>query len=234
MSHKEAAKEASPGRSASDTMCAVDDRVIARLMREGWASFAGTLEDVTAHARHRGWVAVPMRRDDPVVSELRPLAASDARPNSLSSRTGMNAQPLHTDGAHLAQPPDIVALAGTSPHPTATRLWRVQTPDAPWDDLHHGIFCVSDGRRRSTCVAMVGRSVRFDPFCMSPCDGRARRVAAYFQSAFERSDRHEWGSSEPEVLLIDNRRTLHAREAVLPTDPPRLLHRIAFRYLETT
>ncbi len=211
----------------------MDDTAMGDLNRHGWTSFAATLEDVIVHAATLGWEAVPVRRGDPLISSLRPVSASRARPNSLSSRTGMGAQPLHTDGAHLLEPPDIVALASISPHPAATRLWAMQASDVPWEDLRHGLFRVCDGRMSFYSLAVQDDFIRFDPFCMTPCDGRARRVVEFFRSSFATSKRHEWSSDNPEVLMIDNRRTLHARDAVCPTDPPRLLRRIAFRQMVT-
>src|SRR3546814_10809010 len=92
------------------------DTAAPRLTRHPWVSFPGTLEDVIDRARRLGWEAVSMRDGDPPVSELRPVPADRARPNSLSSRTGLGAQPLHTDGAHLERPPDVIALARSEEH----------------------------------------------------------------------------------------------------------------------
>lgn len=199
------------------------------LTQRGWASFGGTLEDVTDYARETGWQAVALRRGDDVITKLRAVTAAEARPNSISSRTGMGAQPLHTDGAHLETPPDVVALASACSHRASTRLWTSNGANAPWDDLRHGVFHVSDGTVRRYCFAGDGTSIHFDPCCMTPLDERSRRVVRFFRTAFDTAYQHQWNRKTPEVLLIDNRRTLHAREAVDPADPSRHLSRIAFR-----
>lgn len=147
----------------------------------------------------------------------------------MSARTGMEAQPLHTDGAHLKQPPDLIALAASRPHPAATRVWVSHRSVVPWEDLRHGVFRAFDGRRHRYLVATDGARIAFDPCCMEPLDSRARRVVDFFSSAFHESERFGWDTDSPMVLLIDNQYTLHAREAVGPTDPPRLIQRIAFR-----
>jgi alpha-ketoglutarate-dependent taurine dioxygenase len=207
----------------------VDTQVLERLRRQGTVVVPGTVDDLLVSAKHRGWKAIHLRRGDPLVSDLRPVSASDARPNSLSSRTGTGPQPLHTDGAHLEAPPDVVAPASTAAHPVPTRIFRLEGDDAPWHDLWNGVFRISTGRRMFLCEAVVERTLRFDPFCMTPCDSRAIRVAEFFVSSLAASVAHEWNNPQPEVLLIDNRRVLHAREAV-PTDaPPRRLQRVAFR-----
>jgi alpha-ketoglutarate-dependent taurine dioxygenase len=207
-------------------------QALAELPERGWVVFSGGLEDVSEYAEREGWKPVTLRRGDEVVSDLRSVGTAEARPNSMSSRTGLGAQPLHTDGAHLAYPPDVVALAAASSHRAATRLWASHGADAPWDDLRHGVFRVSDGRAHRHRFAADGDSIRFDPCCMTPLDARSRRVTGFFQRALKQSDRHQWAGDGPEVLLIDNRRTLHAREAVDPADPPRHLARIAFQLPE--
>lgn len=212
----------------------MNDAALADLARDGWTSFAGTLEDVIKSAALLGWQPVSLRRGDPLVSELRPVPASAARPNSLSSRTGTGPQPLHTDGAHLLQPPDVVALSSIDAHPASTRVFALHPADRRSEDLRHGVFRVSDGRRSFYSFAMQDERLRFDPFCMSACDGYSRRVVEFFRAAFTASGRHDWSRESPQVLLIDNRRTLHAREAVTREAPPRLLRRIAFRQPETT
>lgn len=207
----------------------VDPEIFDKVQCHGVIEVQEALDDLLVAASDLGWKAVPLRRGDPVVSELRPLSADKARPNSLSSRTGTGTQPLHTDGAHLDAPPTVVALAATAGHPVSTRLFSmVEAVDAPWADLRHGIFRISDGRRQFLSTAMQGRSVRFDPFCMAPCDSRAQRVVDFFRSAWPSSTKHEWSDDQAELLLIDNRQVLHAREAVPSGAPPRVLRRVAF------
>lgn len=199
------------------------------LAERGWASFGGTLEDLTDYAGRAGWQPVALRRGDDVITDLRAVRAAEAHPNSISSRTGMGAQPLHTDGAHLEMPPDVVALASACSHRAATRLWTPRGADTPWEDIRHGVFRVSDGMASRYRSAGGRNWVRFDSCCMSPMDERSRRVVHFFRMAYKTSSRHQWSHNSPEVLLMDNRRTLHAREPVDPAGPPRHLTRIAFR-----
>lgn len=219
---------------ASRRLGAVHSVVMDELNRRGWVSFPGVLQDVAEAAAHWGWEASPVRRGDPVVSDLRPTPPSAARPNSMSARTGMGAQPLHTDGAHLRRPPDFIALAAGHAHPVPTRLFAPRPSNEPWESLSHGVFLVSSGRVRFHALAFQEERLRFDPCCMTACDQRSRRVVACFTGEVAGSATHNWSSDLPEVLLIDNRRVLHAREAVSPSDPPRLLRRMAFRRVETT
>lgn len=194
----------------------------------GWACFRGTVEDVLAVGQERGWNPVPIRRGDPILTELRPLTSKQAHPNSHSSRVGLGAQPLHTDGAHLDEPPDLVALVADRSHPTPTLVWVNDARRAPLEDLEHGVFAVSDGCRRFSRVAYERGRIRFDPFCMTPGDARARRVVEFFGSVRADCYVHRWSENISKVLLLDNRRTLHARGAVAAEGPPRRLQRVAF------
>lgn len=69
---------------------------------------------------------------------------------------------------------------------------------------------------------------RFDPGCMTACDARARQVEEYFMSQLADAVTCEW-TSGGQVLVMDNRQTLHARAAVTEGDMDRELIRVAFR-----
>ncbi|WP_165906316.1 TauD/TfdA family dioxygenase [Streptomyces sp. Z26] len=196
----------------------------------GWAAGQGTLAQVQMDAAVLGWVEVPTRRGGPAVSTLRPVDPAEAEPNSLSARYGRDAQPLHTDGAHLSKPPDIVVLTCATTSTTPTRLWnrprygraRTQLPE----HVRHGVFLISSGAESCFGTAYSGGRFRYDPGCMQPCDARARQTVQYFVDVAKYADEHIWG--EPgQVLLIDNRRVLHAR-ASATQEPQREIQRVSF------
>jgi hypothetical protein len=205
--------------------------LVAAARRDGWVTTSGDLDTFRVMARLTGWREVSLRTGDPVVSILRPLTSDEARANSLSERYGLGAQPLHTDGAHHAMPPDIVAFYSATPNATPTKLWTVAIePDraVPWPAVRNGTFLVAGGRGSFYTTAEHGyRRLSYDPGCMTPCDQRARIVADYFQAALEDAQSHDWTTSD-QLLLVDNTRTLHARAAVSPGDDARELRRAAF------
>ncbi len=179
-----------------------------------------------------GWVEVATRRGDATVSVLRPVDASAAHPKSLSANYGLGQQPLHTDGAHLPDPPDLVVLVSQRPSSTPTWLWRPATP-VPWQPtipsvaLRHGMFLVRNGRDSFYAPALSGSRYRYDPGCMTACDARAREVEQYFMKQLAEATTHEW-SGAGQVLVVDNRRVLHARSAMTKDDLDRELTRVAF------
>lgn len=209
----------------------LDLSALAKAASDSWALGAGTVYELRAAAARQGWAEVPMRSTDPALSALRPQTQADAAPNSLSAVHGLGEQPLHTDGAHLRRPPDWIALVVDQPNSTPTKLWRLPTSrgSVPWNALLNGIFLVSSGPDRFLTTSGDGRSVRYDPTCMVPCDQRAKCAASFFSEAEEAAEDHTWNHPR-EILLINNRKALHGRRAVAGTTDiaSRTVHRIGF------
>jgi hypothetical protein len=171
-----------------------------------------------------------------MVSALHPVPQTMAHPNSLSATYGLGAQPLHTDGAHLPAPPDILVFISRASSGTPTLLWR---PNALHDfglsqpkSARHGMFLVQNGRDSFFSSALDGMRYRFDPGCMSPCDLRAEETMSYFSNALHQATAYDW-SFDSQLLVVDNRRALHARSSVADGDGQRTLLRIAFRIGQT-
>jgi hypothetical protein len=222
--------------TGSNVMTMTDLKALAATARaKGWAPGSGDVESIRKQAASLGWTEVAPRRGDAAVSVLRPVTESTAHPSSLSVVYGLGKQPLHTDGAHLQEPPAFLVFICERPTTTATLLWR---PDVPGrrsgprtmsaEALRHGMFVVRNGRDSFYAPVLSGSSYRYDPGCMTPCDARAREVQDYFEQQSSRAAAHEW-SAAGQVLVVDNRHALHARAAVAEDDLDRELTRIAFR-----
>lgn len=169
---------------------------------------------------------MPQARGGAGTSLLKPSSRSEAPTRSLSAIYGFGAQPLHTDGAHLPVPPDLVVLHAAAPNSTSTVVWRI--PEHSAADLDHGVFVVHGGSSSFLAHARAGDRLRFDPGCMKAADHVARRVATYFEEARTAAHVHRWMKADT-VLFIDNRGALHARDAVADGDRARVLTRLTFR-----
>jgi len=219
--------------------------LVAMAQRRGWASGSGDIDTIRQQAASLGLVEVATRRGDATVSVLRATDASAAHPKSLSAAYGLGQQPLHTDGAHLPDPPDLIVLISPRPSTTPTRLWKASRPIRGSHlaaglpaALRHGMFLVHNGSDSFFAPAWVGTRdqyapgwYRYDPGCMTACDARAREVEQYFTNQLADAATHEWSDAD-QVLVVDNRRTLHARSAVAKDDMDRELTRVAFRAME--
>lgn len=163
---------------------------------------------------------------------LRARRTDDSYPRSLSAKYGLGPFPLHTDGAHLRTPPDIVLLAATGPVSGMTLLLPIGSgPLAPPhdDDLVRGVFRI--GGRGSTFYASAldkDGAVRFDPVCMVPIDPVARTAASWLRSAIRWAEPYSW-DDPTRTLVIDNRRCLHGRTSV-DGNSQRLLRRLMLQW----
>ncbi|MFJ2014698.1 hypothetical protein ACIQJ8_16045 [Streptomyces globisporus] len=210
-------------------MLKVLEPLIAAALETGWATGFGSISDVRIEAMRLGLTEVANRHGNPTMTTLRPVSPKEANPNSLSAQYGRDAQPLHTDGAHLKDPPDLVVLACDDVNLTPTRLWvrkegRVRY-SAP-QHVCHGVFLVQNGKESFYSTAYTKGRYRYDPGCMTPCDARSRETVKFFSDAMGRSAEHFWDVAG-KLLVIDNRQALHAR-ASASDDPQRTLHRISF------
>lgn len=208
--------------------------LIETAQKTGWAAGDGDVGQIQSEAMSLKLSPVPIRQGADAVTTLRPMTAATARPNSLSARYGNGTQPLHTDGAHLVEPPDLVVLVCESASATPTLLWRRPRRSAKGrvfrmpipDHLAHGVFLVSNGKDSFFTTAYAQDRFRYDPGCMEPCDARARATVRYFGEALKSAVEHSWNAPGT-VLVVDNRQALHARASAVD-DPNRELQRLSF------
>lgn len=174
-----------------------------------------------------GYELIPNRRGQGVIDALRPSPQAEAHPNSLSSRCGLGQQPLHTDGAHLEETPDVVLLWSEQSSDVPTRIWRPRSVP-PYEK--RGIFSIMDGtdiRLAPACDS--GGMYRFDPVCMRPLDHFSKLLFERFSNPPEEEvSAFQWNVPNT-VLLIRNGVVLHGRSRVENHDSERVLFRAAMR-----
>ncbi|WP_353067824.1 TauD/TfdA family dioxygenase [Curtobacterium subtropicum] len=200
------------------------------LARDGWSCQRGNLQQLrTALALSNGWSPLQNRPGASRQSTtLRPFATADAPPHSLSAVYGMGRQPLHTDGAHIVDPPDVIVLHSKAPSTTPTVVHK-----PGWglpECLTTGIFTVHGNHNTFLTPARTARRFRFDPVVMTPGDHHAREAIVYFERmrAPETVYSHDWSESDM-LLFIDNRSALHARDAIASGDEGRRIERLALK-----
>lgn len=206
------------------------EMVLRQLDRQGFAVESGTVRAAElailiggGHLRHD--------YSGTSTSTLRPHSTEEAPVRSLSAVYGLGPQPLHSDGAHLPHPPDVIVLHSARPSPTATVLWPI-TASGPPDHVRFGVFTVHGNGVTFLASAYQEGRLRFDPVAMTPGDALAHQTVEFFDARRQEAHVHEW--TEPDTLLfIDNRKTLHARNAVVDADS-RELTRLAFDFPEAT
>lgn len=205
------------------------DEVRAGLRARGYAVAHGTIEEVKRAAAIRESLTL-LRSGQEASDKLRPMTREEAPERSLSAIVGLDAQPLHTDGAHLLTPPDLIVLHSATPTPTGTAVWTpfgIAAGRLP-DHVRVGVFSVRANGLSFLATAWEPPRLRYDPGCMAPADDQAKETRMFFDEARSLAHVHLW--EEPDTLLfIDNRRALHAREAVTDDVDTRQIDRLAFR-----
>ena len=185
---------------------------------QGWSRQIGTVDEMRRAASRDGM----LRAFQGGAAETRILVpyTKDSAPRySLSAVYGLGDQPLHSDGAHLPTPPDVVILHSSQPTPTSTMVWTPtrRSPDQLPSGARTGVFTVRGNSESFLASAASDEGLRFDPVVMSPCDAMASETVAYLGQARARA--HEFLWDEPNLLLIvNNRQALHARNEVLDPD----------------
>jgi len=142
---------------------------------------------------------------------------TNAFPRSLSAMHGTGAFPLHTDGAHLAQPPRYIVLACVNPghRPVPTMLARfdhLNLNEANISALEAAPFIVRNGRRSFYVTPFDADKmrIRYDRGCMIPT-AESSSVARLLDQALEQAPHHAIGWQPGDVVVIDNWRVLHGR-----------------------
>lgn len=194
---------------------------------QGFAVRGGSLRDVSlASTLQRRWKQMAQKGGEAEAS-LRPMHQTQAPSRTLSAVHGLGPQPLHTDGAHLKKMPDIIVLHASSPAKTATVVWKLG-----WEypsSLRSGVFTVQGNEGAFLAHAFANERLRFDPVCMSPADHLAKEAKVFLESGRSEAHTHNW-SQGGTLLFIDNKKALHAREAVVDDEDAasRVLERAVF------
>jgi hypothetical protein len=205
--------------------------VRSELESKGWSRQSGTLEELRRAASLDGLISASNGTSSNE-RVLVPYDTAKAPRLSLSAVYGLGKQPLHSDGAHLREQPDVIVLHSAMPTPTSTVVWtpHYRGADALPAAASVGIFTVRGNGESFLATARNQAGLRFDPVVMSPGDWYARETVEYLDAARARATTHLW--DEPDLLLfIDNRRSLHARDEVLDPDT-RSITRVVYKWGE--
>jgi hypothetical protein len=163
---------------------------------------------------------------------VRPQTPAEAHPQSLSAKYGLSALPFHTELSHRLNPCHYVILGciepGTSKVSTRLLDWRkFNFTQEEYDLLESAPILVRSGRRSfySTLLPTNHTFLRFDPGCIEAVDKRGQTAIALVENRIVEGSAidHYW--SQGDILIIDNWRILHGREASA-TNSKRCLARV--------
>ncbi|HSD37755.1 MAG TPA: TauD/TfdA family dioxygenase [Rhodocyclaceae bacterium] len=207
------------------------------LQRTGWTVVRAlgqdrdSLEqDVTTIAGSLGTLAG--MRDRHPVQALSPYPSDVARASSLSRKYGLGTFPFHCDTAHWPVPCRFVVLGCLEPgqtpaYTTLLDTQRLQLTAREKALAEQSLFFVRNGRKSFYASILSPRRsfARVDPGCLEPCSDDAAEALSLFAPADGHPATARVMLEKGDVLVIDNWRTLHGREAVSAPDSNRELLR---------
>jgi alpha-ketoglutarate-dependent taurine dioxygenase len=194
----------------------------ARVLKDGWIKSTVAemnLDPRAAAANVANMLGDPFTgRAGQKAEPLMPTTRSGARAKSLSFVYGLGSIPMHTDGAHLVQPPRFIVLVCASPgsSPVPTTVFRFRDLHVTCSErarFEAAPFLVRNGRKSFySTICSPGRPfIRFDKGCMVPLgpDGAASvKVIADRAREIGFTTVH-WQTGD--VIIIDNWNVLHGR-----------------------
>ena len=162
-----------------------------------------------------------------------PCTRSEAHPRSQSAAHGLDMLPLHAELSHRPIPCRYVVLGcldpGKSSSATTTLGWRSLKFTSDEMALLKGArLLVRNGRRSfySTAIPSDERFFRYDGECLEAVDARGRAALETIQARLSSAAPAAHRLQRGDVLIIDNWRILHGREAVPEHNGRRLTRRL--------
>ena len=202
----------------------------------------------------QGWVSVPVspqidfiefvrclgdpvrsRRDGSVVDRLVPKE-NNGRP-SLSQTYGLGRFPFHTDMAYARRPPRYVCLLSREPNSVSTLLldtanWQLSSAEQTL--LQNEVWSVDNGRIRfltsvlRPSILKTGYTIRYDSACMRPAlSGGGRGAEALLIDLIKSGTFRCIVWNRARLVIIDNWRMLHGRDAIPSSYTTRCIERIS-------
>jgi L-asparagine oxygenase len=176
-------------------------------------------------------------RNPELLRFISPQPTRKAKPNTLSSRYGMEAFPFHTDAAYWATPPRFILLHCVSPGAGSRPTLLIDPREWTLPELEKRMLCNEvwrvTTRRPFLCTAGTqaeeGLCLRFDEACMAPLTAGANTTRDVVRARIGQSNVVAINWHVDDLLIIDNLRLLHARGKAIQTDEDRILARILIR-----
>lgn len=208
------------------------------LERDGWCRFASNSECEAEIALAADGIAEFLGR--PIAGRagatretIVPRTRAEAHPRSQSAAHGLDALPLHAELSHRPVPCRYVVLGCLDPgqlaSATTTLEWRALEFTSDEIALLKGApLLVRNGRKSfyATAIPSLGNFLRYDAECVEAVDARGRAALETIRARLSSVAPAVHRLRRGDILVIDNWRTLHGREAVPEHSGRRLTRRL--------
>lgn len=200
--------------------------LVSDLERDGWCRFASgagcETEVILATDRTAEFLGRPTEgRAGATRETITPCIRAEAYPHSQSAAHGLDPIPLHAELSHRPVPCRYVVLGcvnpGKSSSATMTLDWRKLKFTSDEMALLKGApLLIRNGRKSfySTAIPPDERFLRYDGECLEAVDARGHAALATIRARISSIAPAAHRMLKGDVLVIDNWRMLHGREAV--------------------
>jgi L-asparagine oxygenase len=208
------------------------------LAEQGYTLFPNVPEDDLLSIAMQFGTPSGDSRDSSLVKPLMPQTTFEAKPNTLSSRYGAKAFPLHTETAYWRTPARFLAFYCSDPGAGRRRTLLVDTQQWELDRrqlalLRSEVWKVVSGRNRFLCTLFRSNArsaaVRFDKECMTPAVPTKVGSMVLIRDLIAQAKQTEISWNKGDLLIVDNHRILHGRSTSQINDPDRRLLRILLK-----
>ncbi len=209
------------------------EKIKTSLASKGYAYFKTEEENLIGIGAQLGNFVADNRNKE-IIRNIKPEIRSKASENTLSSRYGMGAFPFHTDCAHWEVPAKYLCLYCMNPGLSRRATFLIDTQKWIWEEDER-ISLINSVWTRAllkpklcTLADESGKSlsIRYDMDCMKPVTEDAKQLLKLIQKKIDASAtiNIEWHVGE--ILILDNKRMLHARGPSSKMDSDRMLKRM--------
>lgn len=146
-------------------------------------------------------------------SFLKPRTSTNTQ-NSLSDKYGIGGFPPHSDGAHLANPPDFLIMRGSRDRKAPTLLWPSgKLLEVLGSDAYKAEFSVSRRGRtfgvRFSTFSAANPSIRFNRDTMKPKNQSAANIHSWLREPYVEPVIVDLATTS--LLVVNNCTVLHGR-----------------------
>lgn len=206
---------------------------IQELNSVGWCEIQSTLtsdEDLIETAKHFGLII--LHPNGKCIDQLSPKGKTQAIKDTFSYNYEFGEFPFHTDTAFWNTPVRYILMSCTKSSTSTTIIkWQDMLSlcsDAERKILEKAIFLIKTPRY-SFYTQLFNRYssetfFRFDPNCMFPKNNSAKVAEEILKDKIKETHVTKISWDRPKVLIIDNWKALHGRDAIYNKD--RILRRI--------
>nr|VFJ93924.1 MAG: Taurine catabolism dioxygenase TauD, TfdA family [Candidatus Kentron sp. LFY] len=206
------------------------------LKKNGWCEFqftdASALNTELLSIGIQLGKPVPLRKSVGLVQDLQPISKTRFK-NSLTAKYATGEFPLHTDTAHWLTPCRYIVLGCLSEglRKRETVLVDFKKLKISYEEkliLMSEPFRVTNGRFSffGTILSQDRQFLRYDPGCMTPTKNRGVEAESIFSKARTEDCKISIDWFEGRVVVIDNWRVLHGREAGSGKGSERIISRV--------